>query len=55
MTFEKYLKEKCDYTGILDDDYEDHLDRWMSELDVQEVIDYAQQWGDMILDSNTPK
>jgi hypothetical protein len=45
-TFEKWLEDKCDYTGVLDDDYEDTLDRWMSELDVQELIDYGQEYAD---------
>ena len=48
-TFEKYLEEQCDYTGVLDDDYEDCLDSWLSNLDTSEVIDYAQDWGDILL------
>ena len=44
MTFEKYLEEQCDYEGVLDDDMPDHVDDWMSNLDVSEVMIYADSW-----------
>lgn len=48
-TFEKYLEEQCDYEAVLDDDMPDYLDNWISNLDIQEVMDYAQEWGDLLL------
>lgn len=49
--FEDYLVGRFTqkYTGTKDS-YENDLDRWMSELDVQEVIDYAEQWADSLLE-----
>lgn len=49
QTFEEYLQERhsAQYIGTDDsmpDDYED----WISRLDVQEVIDYAEKWGDQL-------
>ena len=51
-TFEEYLEEEFakDYRG-LDDDMPDSLDTWMSNLDVQEVIDYAEEWGSELLNN----
>ena len=46
MNFEKYLEEQCPMDGVLDDDCPDHVDNWISNLDTQEVMDYAQEWGD---------
>lgn len=47
MKFEKYLEVQHALGFIgLDDDMPDDLDNWVSQLDVQEVIDYAQAWGD---------
>lgn len=45
-SFEDYLIGRFmnQYTGTKDN-YENDLDRWMSKLDVQEVIDYAEQWA----------
>lgn len=47
MTFEEYLEEQFskNYSGIKDD-WETSLENWESQLDVQELIDYAQAWGD---------
>jgi hypothetical protein len=42
QTFEKYLEEVChSYTNNSPEGFE----RWMENLDVQEVIDYAERWG----------
>jgi len=45
-TFENYLRGRHadQYTG-LDDDMLDDCGEWMAELDVQELIDYAETWG----------
>ena len=43
--FESFLIDKhaAQYTG-LDDDMPDDYDSWLQALDVQEVIDYADEW-----------
>lgn len=45
-TFEDFLKEQHgkDYIGC-DDDMPDDFDSWVSELDSQEVMDFAELWG----------
>lgn len=46
-TFEKYLEEDVwEPEGVLDDDMPEAFDAWLEQLDVQEVMDYAQEWGD---------
>ena len=47
MTFENYLQEKHfeENQQLLDDDLPDAFEEWASNLDVQEVIDYAEKWG----------
>lgn len=49
MTFESYLQEEFmkEYHGVKDD-YENAYDAWLSNLDVQEVIDMAEAWGKTI-------
>lgn len=44
--FERYLQEvfMSDYHGDKEH-YEDAFDNWLSNLDVQEVIDYANVWS----------
>lgn len=42
QTFEQYLAEVCpSHTNNSPEGFE----RWMENLDVQEVIDYAERWG----------
>lgn len=52
-TFEKYLENVCfeDNPMVLDDDMSDFFDNWLSNLDVQEVMDYAQKWGEEIIET----
>lgn len=47
--FEQFLQEKCasDYMGT-DDDMPDRFDGWLANMDVQEVIDYAEEWGSQL-------
>lgn len=49
-TFEDFLMEKHgdQYEGFKDNMTED-CDRWMSELDVQEIIDYADEYVDKMI------
>lgn len=49
QTFEEFLEEKYSemYTGSKDG-FEVSIDYWFSQLDVQEVIDYAEEWGELI-------
>ena len=46
VSFEEFLQEKHmeDYTGT-DDDAPDAYEHWISNLDTQEVMDYAEEWG----------
>lgn len=45
-TFEKYLEFCCfeENPQVLDDDGPDFFDNWLSNLDVSEVIIYADGW-----------
>ncbi len=49
-SFEDFLKEKHakNYTGT-DDDMPDAFDNWLGQLDGQEYMDFAQEWGDSIV------
>lgn len=44
QTFEQFLSAKFfeDYHGT-DDDSPDAFDNWLSNLDVQEILDYAEE------------
>lgn len=47
QTFEEFLRDDIwEAEGVLDDDMPDAFDTWCSELDVQEVIDYAEEYGE---------
>lgn len=53
QTFEEYLRDDVwEAEGVLDDAmpdvFDDAFDDWCRKLDVQEVMDYAQEWGDKI-------
>lgn len=50
QSFEDFLQEKHmdDYHGT-DDDAPDAYEMWCSNLDVQEVMDMAQEWGDTLI------
>lgn len=54
-TFEEYLEEyfitNC-YTGVKEG-FESSFEHWISNLDVQEVIDLAEEWGDSIYKLHT--
>ena len=42
QTFEQYLMDRCpSHTNNSPEGFE----RWVENLDVQEVIDYAESWG----------
>ena len=44
-TFESFLQDKHgdQYIG-LDDDMPDDYENWLMNLDIQEVIDWAEEW-----------
>jgi hypothetical protein len=46
-TFEEFLQEKHaeQYQG-LDDEMADDCDNFIANLDVSEVIEYAEEWGE---------
>lgn len=47
--FESYLQEKhADQYGGLDDEMPDDYADWLSELDVDTLIIYANEWGKLI-------
>lgn len=46
QTFEKYLEENVwEAEGILDDDMPDAFEAWLVEMDVAQVMEYAEEWG----------
>ena len=47
QTFDEFLHDRFigGYSGI-QDDCEDAFDYWLSHLDVQELIDYAEDYGE---------
>ncbi len=49
--FEEFLESKFDDSGatdgVLDDDLPDALDDWMSEIDTQDLMNYAEEWGEL--------
>lgn len=56
VDFEKYLLEiaveKGFFDGVLDDDYEDRFDAWLETQDVNNIMDYAQKWGQTLVNVN---
>ena len=48
--FEEYLQEQFTDTEpqVLDDDLPDAFDSWLQDLDVQELMDYGQQYAERI-------
>jgi len=49
-TFDQFLQSKCleENPHILDDMLPDFFSNWILEVDVQELIDYGQEYGDKI-------
>ena len=49
-TFENYLQEvhMRQRSWVLDDDLPNDFDYWVSELQPDEIITYAQQWGETL-------
>ena len=44
-TFEEYLLEVSPYGMTLNDDMPDFFDKWVSELDAEEVMKLAEEFG----------
>ena len=45
QTFEEFLEYTFDkYNVGIKDNYEADMDRWFSNLDVQDIIDWAEDW-----------
>ena len=44
-TFEEYLQEVCPYGMTLNDDMPDFFDKWVSEIDAEEVMKLAEKFG----------
>ena len=48
-SFEQYLMDSCwEAEGILDDDMPDAFNAWLADLDIDEIMVYAEQWGEYI-------
>lgn len=48
QTFQQFLEEKCDEIEsdiISKDNFEAVADRWFENLDVQELIDFGEEYG----------
>lgn len=45
QTFEEFLQEVWTPVGVLDDDMPDAFDNWLSNLDGEEYIRYADKYG----------
>lgn len=54
VDFEYYLQEKFteEEPQVLDDDIPDRFNDWLEQLDIQEVIDYAQEYAEKIYKNN---
>lgn len=46
-TFEEFMKERHAVVcpDVLDDDLPDHFDKWITELQVDDVLDYGTLYG----------
>lgn len=49
--FENFLKGICfsENPEVLDDDMSDFFDNWMSNLEVEDILGYGNQFGNMLL------
>lgn len=49
-TFEQYLQDIHikDYPEILDDDLPDRFNDWLVEEPIDNIIEYAKRWGELI-------
>lgn len=46
MTFENYLKNiHAKGCSVTDDDMPNHFEKWLMQLDIEEIIEYAEMWG----------
>ena len=49
-SFEQYLMDSCwEAEGILDDDMPDAFDAWLGDIDTNEIISFADEWGNTLL------
>lgn len=49
--FEQYLRDECcDYEGCLDDEMEDYFDKWLSNLDGDDYILFADKYAKLRAD-----
>lgn len=46
-TFEKWLEDYHDeiFPEVLDDDLPDHIENWISGLDIADLMEYAEDYG----------
>lgn len=50
LTFEQFLQKQWPAEGVLDDAMETAFYKWLDELQVDELIDYGDEYGAYILD-----
>ncbi len=52
QTFEEYLQKQHfeENQQILDDDLTDAFNDWKDNADIEDIIEYAQKWGDKLID-----
>jgi len=50
-SFDEYLQAKHfeENPQILDDDLSEAFDDWIDNLDIQKLIDYAEDWGSKLI------
>lgn len=50
ISFENYLKDihAKQAQMVLDDDMPDDFDQWLTDLQVDEVIAFAEKWGETL-------
>jgi len=50
-SFEEYLKEEhAKVSTAFDDDMPDAFEHWLAEMDMDDVIGFAEEWGSLIFD-----
>jgi len=50
-TFDEYLRAMHfqENQHLLDDDLPDAFDDWLSNIDANDIIDYAEEWGKQLI------
>jgi hypothetical protein len=47
-SFEQYLRDEvCDYDGVLDNEMPDYFENWLSNLDCDQLIVFADEYSNL--------